>query len=361
MISLLANGAVTDAAPDRLVLEGVPKIGYGVHLCPFPGSLFSVMKYLGEPVDYDYLMGVTGAAFRRFWSRDDGGNVDLSTLAPEPYDRAAEALGYEFRPVGTVNKARIMRAVRHSIATGRPLLAFGIIGPPECGIITGYDHGGKTLYGYSYFQDPALPGYYEKSRWFEGADWAGDVALLRIGDRKPIPPQRDILVSSLKWALDLERTAQRPTHPNHITGLAAYEGWASGLEVDADYPTGNPKVLGTRTMVHGDQCVMLEERHSAAKYLRLMVGAITPGDAAREALDELEAAAALYDEVADLGGSIWLWGSDMTPEVGKALADAETRREIARHVRLARETEAKAVEHLEAAVKRLGSGARRHT
>jgi hypothetical protein len=357
MTSAPAPPGDSGAAPDRLVLEGVPKIGYHVHLCPFPGSLYSVMQYLGDPVDYDYLMGVTGAAFRRFWNRDDGGNVDLSYLAPEPSDRAAEALGYEFRPVGTGDKARIARAVRQNIAKGRPLLAFGIIGPPECGIITGYDQGGKVLYGYSYFQDPALPGYYEKSNWFETATWAGEVALLRIGDRKPIPPKRNILISSLKWAVDLERTAKRPTHPDHITGLAAYEGWASGLEVDGDYPTGNPKVLGTRTMVHGDQCVMLEERHNAARYLRLMVGAITPGDLPRKALDELETAAALYDEVADLGSKVWLseWGFDMSPEVGKALADADTRREIAKHVRQAGGTEAKAVEHLEAALRLLKS------
>ena len=52
----------------RCVLEGVPKIGYGVHLCPFPGSLYAVMEYLGDPTEYDYLMGVTGAAFRRLWN-----------------------------------------------------------------------------------------------------------------------------------------------------------------------------------------------------------------------------------------------------------------------------------------------------
>ena len=346
--------AATEADPDRLVLEGVPKIGYGVHLCPFPGSLFAALEYMGEPVDYDYLMGVTGAAFRRFWNRDDGGNVDLSYLAPEVYDRAAQAIGRELRPVGTGDRARIRRAVRQSIGKGRPLLAFGIIGPPECGLITGYDHGGKTLYGYSYFQDPALPGYYEKDNWFEIAKWAGEVAVLRIGDRKPIPPPRVILISALKWAIDLERTAQRPTHPNHITGLAAYEGWAAGLEVDADYPTDNPKILGTRTMVHSDQCVMLEERRSAAKFLR---GAAA--DADPKTADKLNAAATLYEEVADLGSQVWLWGHDMSPEVGKALADAETRRGIAQAVRIAQGKEAKAVEYLDAAVRALRGAAGR--
>jgi hypothetical protein len=73
----------------------VPRIGFDVHMCPFPGSLHACLEYLGDPCDYDYLMGVTGAAFRRLWNRDDGGNVDLSYLGDEPFRRAFEALGHE--------------------------------------------------------------------------------------------------------------------------------------------------------------------------------------------------------------------------------------------------------------------------
>ena len=68
----------------------------------------------------------------------------------------------------------------------------------------------------------------------------------------------------------------------------------------------------------------------------------------------------LYDEVADLGSKVWLWGHDMSPEVGKALADAETRRGIAQAVREAQGKEAQAVEHLEAAVKAVRGAAGRH-
>jgi hypothetical protein len=64
-----------EAFPERAVVEGVPRIGYDVHLCPFPGSLYALMQFLGDPVDYDYVMGVTGAAFRRLFNRDDGGRA----------------------------------------------------------------------------------------------------------------------------------------------------------------------------------------------------------------------------------------------------------------------------------------------
>ena len=32
----------------RVVLEGVPRAGYDIHLCPFPGSLYACLAYPGE-------------------------------------------------------------------------------------------------------------------------------------------------------------------------------------------------------------------------------------------------------------------------------------------------------------------------
>ena len=105
----------TLAIPERAVLEGVPRVGFEVRLCPFPGCLESCMRYLGEPVDYDQLMGVTGAAFRRIWNRDDGGNVDLMYLRPEPYQRAASLLG---RTLTTVTESRDAMIAAIAIANG---------------------------------------------------------------------------------------------------------------------------------------------------------------------------------------------------------------------------------------------------
>ncbi len=325
--------------PTRAVLAGVPKIGYHIHLCPFPGSLYACMEYLGDPCSYDYLMGVTGAAFRRFWQRDDGGNVDLMYLAPEPHRRAFEALGYECSTVPATDKDAMVQAIKASIAEGRPVLAFGIIGPPECGIVAGYDQGGEVLIGYSYFQDGSFPGYYELAGWFEKME-RGALGAILIGDKAARPPERAILKSTLEWAIDLARTPVWPNRPDHASGLAAYDAWAAGMEVDADYPRDNPQVLGVRVMVHGDQTVMLDERRNAARYLRSMV------EVAPEAGDHLNAAATLYDQVADQVGRVWLWGHSMGPEVGQALVDPNIRKGIAQGIRTAREKEARAVAYL---------------
>ncbi len=340
------TGQPGPSEPTRAVLDGIPKIGYHVHLCPFPGSLVACLEYLGDPCDYDYVMGVTGAAFRRFWQRDDGGNVDLMYLAPEPHRRAFWALGYGCRTV-PCEKGQMVQAIKESVTKGIPVLSFGIIGPPECGIVAGYDQGGETLFGYSYFQDPSIPGYYEQPGWFEKMHRGAPFGLIAIGEKRPRPAQRQVLASSLEWAIDLARMPVRPRRWDHASGLAAYEAWAAGMEVDADYPKDNAQVLGTRVMVHGDQTVMLDERRSAAGYLRGMAG-IAP-----EAAAHLESAAALYDQAAEQGAKVWLWGHEMGPEVGQALADPATRRGIARAIRAAGEIESRAVESLEKALAQL--------
>jgi hypothetical protein len=327
----------------RVVLEGVPRIGYDIHLCPFPGALYAYLKYVGDPQDYDYLMGVTGAAFRRFWNRDDGGNVDLSYLGDEPFQRVFDVLGYEWHKVPAKEEA-MLQAIKASLARGRPAISFGIIGPPEAGLVTGYAKDGAVLYGWSYFQEQREH-YYEQRDWFETMDKGGGVGLILVGDRLPSrPTAREVLVASLQWALDLERTAHWPARPDHAAGLAAYDGWADALKVDADYPPDEPGTMGTRIMVYGDQCVMLEERHEAARFLRQMK-AVAP-----EAAAHLEDAAALYDGVGDRVTPLWPWPIDPGAGAMQALADGSTRRELAGHVRAARSREAEAVVHLERAL-----------
>ena len=340
------------------ILDGVPRIGFDVHMCPFPGSLHACLQYLGDPCDYDYLMGVTGAAFRRFWNRDDGGNIDLSYLGDEPFRRAFKALGYDWHMI-QAGKDALFEAIVESIDRGVPVISFGILGPPEAGLVIGYDREGQALYGWSYFQDWPEHGEkrdacYKRGDWFETMNRDAGKDLIVIGAKLPArPAARDVFVASLEWAIDLERIAYRPTLPDHVGGLAAYDAWADALEVDADYPPEDAEVLGTRVMVYGDQCTMLHERHSAAGYLRQMTAASSSSGIAPKVADHLNAAAALYDETADHVKKLWLWGYDMGPEAQQGLSQANARREFAAQVRAARAREAEAVSHLEQALNEL--------
>ncbi|HEY3289928.1 MAG TPA: hypothetical protein VGK87_07370, partial [Anaerolineae bacterium] len=312
-----------------------------------------IMQFRGEPCDYDLLMGASGAAFRRLYNRDDGGNIDLKYLHPEPMRRAAAVLNYDLHEI-PLDRALMVTAIKENIAMSRPVIGFGIIGPPEASIITGYDDGGDTLVGWSCFQNDEKhepfciepSGYSRRSPWFEmmqhGKNQPG---LVVVGDKKdsPGPSRRDILKSTLAVAVNLERTTLRAELPDHICGLAAAEAWAAALEVDADFPLDNPQALGWRVMIHGDQCTMLEERRNAAAFLHKMT------DVADTASPHLTAAADLFQQVADEMPYIWPWGIDMST-FGPKLADAATRRSIAEHIRITAGLEAQAVDELEQAV-----------
>jgi hypothetical protein len=304
----------------------------------------SALRYIGQPTDFDFIAATSGAAFRRFWEKDDGGNVDLMYLGEEPIRRLFRALNRDVTIVPGKDRDAMLRAIKESIGKGRPVVAFGIIGPPEAGLITGYDRGGDVLMGWSYFQDGSKPGYYQQSDWHARGKWAGDMGCVIIGDRKrwPDPSKRETLLETLKWAIDLSRTPARPEVRGHLAGLAAYDAWADGLEVDADYPKDDDGILATRVMVHGDQCCMLDDRRGAVGFLRQMA------KEAPAAKADLLAAADLYEQA--VGAKTWPWGHEMGPAAQAGLADPQTRRTIAAEVRKARDAEAKAVELLEKAV-----------
>lgn len=333
---------MTTQHPSQLILPDVPRIGFDIHMCPFPGSLYALLKYIGDPCDYETLMAVTGAAFRRLWNRDDGGNVDLSYFGDVPYQRVFNALGYEWQSY-PIEREAMLAGIRDSLGRGIPAIAFGIIGPPEAGLVTGYDQNGDVLYGWSYFQEQREH-YYETGDWFKPQEmnWRGLIVLgQQTHPRRSIP---EILPGVIEWALDLAHTAHRPEIPDHISGLAAYTAWADALEVDTDYPADDPKAMEWRAMIYGDQSTMLWERHEAANFLR-KAAQVVPVVA-----QALTAAANLYDQTADTLSVIWPWGYSSNNEAIPGLSNADTRRGLAKAVRVAGEYEAQAVAELEKAL-----------
>jgi effector-binding domain-containing protein len=150
-----------------------------------------------------------------------------------------------------------------------------------------------------------------------------------------------VLLSSLKWAIAVERTATRPGLPKHAAGLAAYEEWAKAVALDADYPKDDPKILEDRHLILADQAIMVEERGNAARFLRQMA------DAAPEAAETIAAAADLYAQVASEAGPVCPYGSGCP---SPNLADPALRAEIIAHIRVAAQKEAKTVGYLEKVV-----------
>ena len=344
----------------RRVLENVPRVGYtprkGVVECtPFPSSLRACLTWLGEPVPYARLMGVSGAAFRLVWKPGwHLDNVEVRMIAEDPAEpirRAFTAVGYSMtidRSPSRGDPEEVRRRILESIGRdGRPVLGFGVVGPPECCVITGFDEAGEVLIGWSFFQNDRVfakgvefedSGYFRKRDWLSSTEW-----LVYFGEKEEPPPDAVTDRRALEWALEVIR---RPEVRGRTNGLAAYEEWARAmLDVD-DFAVDSGR-LADMKMVVGDAITMVREgRWTAATFVREIAGR-TPAWAV-----PLEAAAAHFSAAQDLMRAFLdgLDGWGLSPAHLKALADPEVRRRIAPLILEARDHAAAAAAEIERAL-----------
>jgi hypothetical protein len=346
----------TDRPAVRLVLQGVPKVGFygGGQRCPednpFPSCMRAILDYFEESMGqryisahtttwrldntYTYLMGVSGCAFRLSWRTGwYGGNTDIHNLCPDPAAplvRAFQAAGYDLERIersGGSNDETIFRsAVLRSISQNCPVIAFGVIGPPEACLITGYDDNGEVLIGWNFFQN--FPEFqngiaFERSGAFRKRDWfAGTQSLLLLCKKQALPPQKKIDREALAWALELMRLGQ-PSEWAY--GHAAFRAWSEALLADADFPTGDMETNRERYMVHDDAVgAVAEGRWYGAKFLEMLA------EAYPQVEGELISAAGCFEMEHDLMWQIWgmVGGNGRSDEQVCKLANPATRREV---------------------------------
>ncbi len=318
----------------------------------------SCLAYMGENYGYEYIMGTSGAAFRLLWKPGwHPDNIDILVMAEdtfEPFRQAFRAVGYAhevFGNRGAPDKAELFRryesydyfrsCIIESIRDKRrPVIGFGVIGPPECCIITGYDEYGEALIGWNYFQDQKEfnagvefepSGYFRKRNWFKDT-----LGLIIIGEKLGKPTLDEIHRKALEWALEVVRT---PMVRGRHSGLAAYTAWAETL-CHEDFPAdGN--VLMEHLTAHLDGLTMVQERWSAALFL-MRIAEHSPAMAS-----DLLAAASYYAAEHHLMGQCYKLASY---ENMKELAEPDVRHQIASLILQARDRDALAADHIERAL-----------
>lgn len=394
MTPLSANNpgaaTMTDSASssaDRRVLDTVPRVGFypdarthGGKPWPedfiFPSCMRAIMGCLGHP-EYDYIhfMGVTGAAFFLNWKPGwHGDNKAIFYMVPfdehmKLFQQAFDSTGYAMEAASLkgndeisqrlhVEPPEARRRILASIDAGRPLLAHGVVGPPETSIIAGYDEGGEVLIGWSFFQYARFGGHagleFEENGMFRKRNWLPDTwDLLYPGERSdPVDP-KTVGRRSLRWAVKVARTTE--TWWGRRNGLAAYDAWAEHLLRDADIrPDGAPpEGSGQRPFdVHDDAVsTVAEGRWYGAKYLARVAGE-EPRMAAH-----LYEAAACYAREHDLMWEIWncVGGNGRSPEKVERFADPAVRRKIVGFIHQARDLDEQAIGHIEAALEAVES------
>ena len=261
------------------MLYGLPKVSYGTYggVTPYPICLKACAGYMGSNADYAAAMVGSGAACRLTWNREkwDGGNVDvIYTFDGEArktavYENGAKALGLEYRILPRTEertKEDVKAFLRAALDEGMPVIAMGVIGPPEACIVAGYKGDGDVLLGWNLFQEARQPGcdvwfddcgYFTTDTWYEN----GVDTLIAIGKKTGAGVSAQ---TAAKRAVEV--MTPRMDGP-HAKGLLAWDAWRESLEQD-DFPCEFTK-LGDPLMCVCDaiDCIT-DGRYNASRFFR---------------------------------------------------------------------------------------------
>ncbi len=390
MNTALCVVALAVGGPGRIVLDGVPRVGVYPKQSTsspedhaFPSCLRAILEYLDDPIyqawpheaDDDWhtvhvmLMGTSGTGFAAVWPRggwNAGGNWDITGIAPEPLEplrRAFASLGFTpetllrgslaaelglTEPVSD-DEAEYRRRVAASLEAGRPVVALGLMGEPQAGLVSGLDEGGEVLIGWSWVQDERAldfdpQGYFRQRDWFAGLG-----GIVVFGEPVERPPLETVCRDALAWALRLMRTGEVRGTP---AGDAAFAAWADDLADDDGVAALTGAELESARWASDDMGGHLAEARCWAGVFLNGVEQIMP-----ELHDALRAADDAFMLIHDL---VWrLWQTQRGDEAERAMAfvEPELRSELRRLALLMRAEDAAAAAALEAALRELGVAA----
>lgn len=337
----------------KVFIPGVRKVSWDTgEMCEFASAMVSALQCLGDPIPYEYVMGASGAAFRFTLNPGewDFGNYSIRNIAPDPFEpvrRALDAVGYGGTLSEKTDRESDTARVMESIDRGVPVLAFGVVGPSDCVIITGYDEGGDVLMGWSTYQDIPqdhnfphdVTGYFRKPGWHEALG-----GYLLIGSKMPPRPKRAIYLEALRWAVYL---ICMPEMGKKRTGLEGLKTWAKEMVQEQYFPAEDKDLLGWRYVSVTINITMLRDHYRAEPFLRQ--AAVEIPDFAPELLQ----AADCYTEGKRIGAEMdQLINDNFSEQAMQAVGDPQIRKAFAERILEVRQVEEQALGYLEELLKR---------
>lgn len=347
---------------DSCILYGVPKVSYTFEECtPFPVALKSCLNYMGQKMDYAYIMAVSGAAFRLRWNKNywDCGNVDIMNIYEEPnevFKRSFEGVGRDYTLLERKNSSKqdFINFIKKEIDEGRPVIALGIIGPPEACLVNGYREDGNILLGWNCFQENKEfskgvtiddSGYYICDSWWENEN---TIALIAVGEKQhSMISQKSIIKNAInimtKESISI-KSQDRKYERVYAGGQLAYDEWAKQITDDKEFGSSTIiPILIERLMCQNDAQAMVGEGRSYAACFIEWVGSTNENIfvMCNEAAKEFRAAAQCSFKMNEVKG-----GFCQNEEALRKFLEPEIRKEIASLVLEAKEHDYKAHEFL---------------
>ncbi len=270
------------------VIEGLEEArwGGGHRENSVVGALEAALRALGEEIPYDFLLGVSGGAFKLQVAQPSWcPSAPHANSGFRLYPALDAALPYEFVPLekeqGDGDSQRAPEALMESIDRGVP----GFYSKEEESLVVGYDKEGQEVLLRPYAAREK--GYVPHSVDELLSDWGG----FQVLKKKDTPAKRSqSLIRSLEIAVELANTPAykegAAEGQQYASGFTAYEFWIASLRDGT--PREGPQMLGNR---HGFFS-LIDAREAAASYLASIAGEFE-GDAAKH----LTSASELYREI----------------------------------------------------------------
>jgi RNA polymerase sigma-70 factor (ECF subfamily) len=273
----------------RNVIGGLERArwGGGVKENSVLGALEAALGAIGEKIPYDFLMGISGGAFRIQMHQPQWcPSSPHANCGFRLYPALAAALPYELVPLGAEQggKTPARRAPRElieSIDQGVP----AFYSKEEEALVVGYAKQG---------QEVLLRPYAARKDGYEPqpvdgllSDWGYFEVLRR---KESVPDRRESLIRSLQIAVELAHTPAYEESParegRYASGFAAYAYWIEGLR-DESARDEMQMVANGHTFYS-----LIDARECAASYLEKIAGEL-----GREAEPHLTRAAEHYREI----------------------------------------------------------------
>jgi hypothetical protein len=268
---------------DRVWLEGVSGWFVGDRESSVHAAQAAVMDAVGEDMTYEYLVGVSGLAFRMQVSKEG-----LCPSSPHSFcgypcvARSTKALPwkleiFEVKAEDTAKVEEARQAVVESIDRGVPVQ----YGSEEDGIIVGYQKGGAEWICLHPMRDGG-------NKTFVETAWPWGIALF-TERKQEMPSKRELSVGALQQAVEMAEAREAKGY--HV----GFQAWGAYLEKlralqETDEETQKGAMLGNSWIY---EC-LTQYRGAAAQYLRDIAGEFTP-----QAAEHLLKAADLYERMSN--------------------------------------------------------------
>jgi hypothetical protein len=268
---------------DRVWIEGVSGWFVGDRESSVHAAEAAVMEAVGKDITYEYLLGVSGLAFRMQVSKEG-----LCPSSPHSFcgyqchARSSQALPwklkiFEVKPEEADRVQEARQAIVESIDRGVPVQ----YGSEEDGIIVGYQKGGEEWICYHPMREGGTKTFVETA-------WPWGIALFT--ERKEEPPaRRELALGALQQAVEMAKTEEKD---GYFVGAKAWDVYLERLRAlqAADEETRQGAMLGNSWIY---EC-LAQYRGAAAHYLRDVAGEFSP-----QAAEHLLVAAGLYERMSD--------------------------------------------------------------